>query len=99
LTPETTEAPALDRYLSFVGLDCDTKARQLVEAMRQAMDSKGRQDPFWDYFAAKLKGEKGPAHDELYYLHCHLNDLRDLLDRWHESELAALLETLEVECC
>ena len=99
MTFESIDAPALDRYLSFVGLDCDAKARQLVEALRQAMEGNGRQDPFWDYFSAKLRGEKGPAHDELYHLHCHLNDLRDLLERWHEGELAALLESLEVECC
>jgi hypothetical protein len=99
VNPESNDAPNPDRYLSFVGLDCDAKARALVEALREAMGRDGRTDPFWDYFQAKLNGTKGPAHDELYHLHCHLNDLRDLLGRWDEPDLAGLLETLEVECC
>lgn len=96
---ESNNDTTTDRYLSFVGLDCDAKARELVAALREAMGRDGRADPFWDYFQAKLNGTKGPAHDELYHLHCHLNDLRDLLDRWDEPDLAQLLETLEVECC
>lgn len=96
---ESIEDQAADRYLSFIGLDCDAKASRMVVALRQVMNEAGRADPFWDYFQAKLNGTKGPSHDALYHLHCHLNDLRDLLDRWDERELAALLETLEVECC
>jgi N(2)-fixation sustaining protein CowN len=95
LTPENPQ----DRYISFIGLDCDAKASQLVDCLRLAMGKDGRSDPFWDYFAAKLDGTKGPAHDALYHVHSHLNDLRDLLGRWGETDLDALLETLEVECC
>ncbi len=96
---DTDPLAPLDRYVSFVGLDCDTKARRLVEGLRLTMGRGGRADPFWDYFAAKLDGTRGPAHDELYHIHSHLNDLRDLLDRWGEADLAILLEALEVECC
>jgi len=99
LKAQFNDRPTTDRYRTFVGLDCDTKAGELVAALRERMGTQGRQDPFWDYFEAKLNGTKGPAHDELYHLHCHLNDLRDLLERWDEPDLAALLETLEVECC
>ncbi|MCF7984562.1 MAG: N(2)-fixation sustaining protein CowN [Thiohalocapsa sp.] len=90
--------PAPDRYLTFVGLDCDRKASTIVERLRTAA-ANGREDPFWTYFAAKLDGDRGPAHDELYHIHSHLNDLRDLLERWQESDLADLLESIETECC
>ncbi len=99
LKTESNNDRTTDRYLSFVGLDCDAKAGALVAALCEAIGRDGRADPFWDYFQAKLNGTKGPAHDELYHLHCHLNDLRDLLERWDEPDLAELLETLEVECC
>jgi hypothetical protein len=99
LHPESNEDLGLDRYVSFIGLDCDAKAQALVGTLREAMGRPGRQDRFWDYFQAKLDGSKGAVHDELYLIHCHLNDLRDLLDRWGEPDLATLLETLEVECC
>ncbi|WP_295446588.1 N(2)-fixation sustaining protein CowN [uncultured Thiodictyon sp.] len=99
MNPESNDGATTDRYRSFVGLDCDAKARELVEALREAMGRDDRADPFWDYFQAKLNGTKGPTYDELYHLHCHLNDLRDLLERWDEASLAALLEDLEVNCC
>jgi hypothetical protein len=96
---ESANAPSPDRYVTFVGMDCDGKARQIVAGLRQAMTMDGRDDPFWRYFAAKLDGTRGPAHDELYHIHCHLNDLRDLVERWDETELGELLENLETECC
>jgi hypothetical protein len=96
---ETANEPTPDRYVTFIGMDCDGKARQFIAGLRQSMDADGRDDPFWPYFAAKLDGTNGPAHDELYHIHCHLNDLRDLVDRWDESALGVLLENLETECC
>ncbi|MGB5734567.1 MAG: N(2)-fixation sustaining protein CowN [Thiohalocapsa sp.] len=61
--------------------------------------SQHRTTRFRSYFAAKLDGTNGPSHDELYHIHCHLNDLRDLIDRWEETALGTLLENLESECC
>lgn len=88
-----------DRYLSFIGLNCDQRAERFIEDLRGLMCEPDRTDPFWTYLAAKLDGEKGPAHDELYHIHCHLNDIRDLLDRLDAPELIAELDVLETECC
>jgi hypothetical protein len=90
--------PTPDRYITFVGLDCDDKARAIVERLRTSAAG-GLEDPFWTYFAAKLDGDRGPAHDELYHIHSNLNDLRDLVERWRDADLAELLEAIEVECC
>jgi hypothetical protein len=88
-----------DRYVSFIGLDCDAKAAALVGGLCAAMTAPGRADPFWDYFAAKVDGRRGPRHDALYLIHCHLNDLRDLADRWGLAHMIELIDHLEVECC
>ena len=93
------DSGAPDRYVSFRGIDCDGDAERLVSALRRAMTAAGRDDPFWRYFESKLEGARGPAHDALYHVHCHLNDLRDLLARWGEDALAEHLEVLESECC
>jgi N(2)-fixation sustaining protein CowN len=97
----TTENPSpfTDRYISFLGLDCDRRAERFVANLRDLMRDPDRQDPFWTYLAAKLNGESGPAHDELYHIHCHLNDIRDLLDRLETPELIAELDVIETECC
>ncbi|MFB1486654.1 MULTISPECIES: N(2)-fixation sustaining protein CowN [unclassified Thiocapsa] len=88
-----------DRYLSFIGLNCDQRAVRFIGDLRELMREPDRTDPFWTYLAAKLDGERGPAHDELYHIHCHLNDIRDLLDRLGAPELIAELDVLETECC
>jgi hypothetical protein len=90
---------APDRYISFRGIDCDGNAERFVAALRAAMRDGERDDPFWNYFEAKLDGRSGPQHDALYHIHCHLNPLRELLERWDESSLEAMLEQLESECC
>ena len=95
--PDTPQG--LDRYVSFIGLDCDGKAERFVAALREKLPDGDAADPFWTYFRAKLDGELGPSHDALYHIHCHLNDLRDLLGRAGEAELVPMLETLEHECC
>jgi N(2)-fixation sustaining protein CowN len=94
-----SSAASQDRYISFIGLDCDAKADRMVEALRLAMAKPGRQDPFWDYFSSKLDGTRGPTHDALYHIHSHINDLRDLVQRIGETELTALLESVEIDCC
>jgi hypothetical protein len=89
----------LDRYVSFLGLDCDRKAERFVATLREALEHGETTDPFWTYFRAKLDGERGPAHDALYHVHCHINDLRDLLARAERPDLDELLEALEHDCC
>jgi hypothetical protein len=89
----------LDRYISFIGLDCDGKAERFATALREALDTGADADPFWTYFRAKLDGERGPAHDALYHIHANLNPVRDMLLRAEREDLVELLETLEHECC
>ncbi|MBK1645362.1 hypothetical protein CKO25_12055 [Thiocapsa imhoffii] len=94
--PQPTD---LDRYRSFLGLDCAGRAERFVKALRVFMHDADHDDPFWSYLVAKLDGESGPTHDPLYHIHCHLNDIRDLLDRLDEPQLSAELDVLETECC
>lgn len=93
------QSKELDRYVSFIGLDCDGKAERFAAALRDGLSDRGDADPFWVYFDEKLRGARGPAQDPLYHIHCHLNDLRDLLVRADLNALIDLLEQLEVECC
>lgn len=97
-----TDSPqtiGLDRYISFIGLDCDGKAERFTAAMREALETGADVDPFWAYFRAKLDGERGPAHDALYHIHANLNPVREMLLRAERPDLVELLETLEHECC
>lgn len=88
-----------DRYVSFVGLDCDGKARQMIALLRKYMDDPARSNAFWQLFARKLNPESGPRHDELFLIHAHINMLRDQLENAGDTDALLLLEKIEVECC
>jgi hypothetical protein len=88
-----------DRYVSFLGLDCSGRAERFAGDLRTLMRETHREEPFWTYLVGKLDGSAGPVHDALYHIHCHLNDIRDLLDRIDAPDLAAQLEIIETECC
>lgn len=96
---DTPSAPLPDRYVSFLGLDCDAKARRLMDYIRRHIDEPGRSNAFWDYFKKKAVGGSGPRPDELFLVHSNLNQIRELLEERGDDEALALLDRIEEECC
>lgn len=90
---------ARDRYVSFVGLDCDGQARRLFDLLRKYIDTPELSNPFWQWLDRKLATTSGPHHDELFLIHAHLNTLRDQLEQHGDAEALALLDQIEHECC
>ncbi|NSL54713.1 N(2)-fixation sustaining protein CowN [Uliginosibacterium aquaticum] len=90
---------ARDRYVSFVGLDCNGQARKLVGMLRPYMEQPEYSNPFWTLFAKKLSPISGPRHDELFLIHAHINILRDQLETLNDVEALQLLDKIEMECC
>jgi hypothetical protein len=88
-----------DRYVSFVGLDCNGQAKRLVAMLQTYMQDTEKQNAFWLLFAKKLAPESGPRHDELFLIHAHINILRDQLEIHQDSAALALLDQIEHECC
>ncbi len=85
-----------DRYISFDGIDCNGNARRVMELIDRHQDA---QNPFWAYFAAKRRPRSGPPPDDLFLVHCHLNQIRDLFEQRADQHALALLSALEEECC
>lgn len=88
-----------DRYVSFIGLDCDGQARRVMARLRPYFEDENHPNPFWKWFAKKLAPESGPRHDELFLIHAHLNILREQLEAEEDTETLALLDKIEQECC
>jgi len=88
-----------DRYVSFIGLDCDAKATQLMGYIRHYIDNPEHTNAFWEYFKQKAAGEKGPQPDDLFLVHCHLNQIRELFETHEDAEALAFLDQVEQECC
>jgi hypothetical protein len=89
----------VDRYVSFLGIDCDGQARRLMDMLRPYMEDPAKSNAFWLRFANKLNPSSGPRHDELFLIHSHINILRDQLEAADDIEALLLLEKIESECC
>ena len=87
-----------DRYMSFDGIDCDGNARRVMACIEDLMAA-GQGSAFWDYFMAKRSGGSGLRPDDLFLIHAHLNQVRELFEESGADDALALLEQLEEECC
>ena len=88
-----------DRYLSFDGIDCNGNAHIVMALIECHLAESGQNGPFWEYFAAKRKPRSGPPPDDLFLVHCHINQIRELFEERADAQALALLSLLEEECC
>jgi hypothetical protein len=88
-----------DRYVSFDGIDCNGNARLVMVFIERNLDNSGQNNRFWEYFAAKRQPRSGPPPDDLFLVHSHINQIRELFEERTDEEALALLTLLEEECC
>jgi len=94
-----------DRYVSFVGIEGDKNARELVVMLRRHIDDPDRSNLFWQKFKEKLAkvgqpdGNGGRCLDELFLIHSYINNIRELFEEYEDHEALALLEKIEAESC
>ena len=88
-----------DRYVSFNGIDCNGNASRIMALIERNMAESEKSGPFWEYFMAKRKPRSGPPPDDLFLVHCHLNQIREFFEERADAEALALLSQLEEECC
>jgi N(2)-fixation sustaining protein CowN len=90
---------ANDRYVSFDGIDCNGNARRVMALIELNLAGFETSAPFWEYFMSKRKPRSGPPPDDLFLVHCHINQIRELFEECADAEALALLSLLEEECC
>ncbi|MCE1240125.1 MAG: N(2)-fixation sustaining protein CowN [Azonexaceae bacterium] len=88
-----------DRYITFDGIDCDGNARRVMEMIEQHAPESGQAKAFWDYFLAKRTPKSGPAPDDLFLVHSHINQIRELFESREDQVALDLLFLVEEECC
>jgi hypothetical protein len=96
---DTQQPRASDRYVSFDGIDCNGNARRVMALIERILAESENNSPFWEYFTAKRKSRSGPPPDDLFLVHCHINQIRELFEERADAEALALLSRLEEECC
>ena len=88
-----------DRYVSFNGIDCKGNARRVMELIEKHLAESGQSEPFWEYFMGKRTPLSAPPPDDLFLVHSHINQIRELFEELANQEALALLFLLEEECC
>jgi hypothetical protein len=88
-----------DRYVSFDGIDCNGNASRVMALVERNLADAEKSGPFWEYFTIKRTPRSGPAPDDLFLVHCHINQIRELFEEHADEEALALLSLLEEECC
>lgn len=94
-----------DRYVSFVGIEGDQNARQLVVMLRRHIDDPQKSNRYWELFKEKLEKVGQPEKtsgrhlDELFLIHSYINNIRELFEEYDDQPALALLEKIEAESC
>lgn len=88
-----------DRYISFAGIDCAGNARRVMALIERNMADSGEEQAFWSYFMAKRTPRSGPAPDDLFLVHSHINQIREFFEACGDAEALELLLQVEEECC
>jgi len=94
-----------DRYVSFVGIEGDKNARELMRMLRRHIDDPAKSNRFWQLFQEKLarvgqpEVNGGRSLDELFLIHSYINNIRELFEEYEDQEALALLEQIEAESC
>ena len=91
--------PTHDRYMTFKGIDCDGRARELMQRIEHLAADPQAASPFWAYFLAKRTPRSGPKPDDLFLIHSNINQLYDLFERAEDVQATAMLAWLEEHCC
>ena len=97
--PDCHDCKESDRYVSFEGIDCNGNAGLIMAYIERNQHDAGGRNQFWEYFTAKRHPRSGPLPDDLFLVHSHINQIRELFEECGDEEALALLMSLEVECC
>ncbi|WP_128292876.1 N(2)-fixation sustaining protein CowN [Afifella aestuarii] len=86
-----------DRYVSFLGLDCDAKAEAMMGMLSGAMRTSSSQ---WvGYFEQKLAENQKMGRDSLYFVGSQVNALSAFFEEEGDEAALSLLAELEDKCC
>lgn len=94
-----------DRYVSFIGIEGDANARELMRLLRHHIDDPAKCNRFWELFKQKLArvGKPDPhggrCLDELFLVHSYINNIRELFEEYDDQPALTLLEQIEAESC
>ena len=94
-----------DRYISFIGIEGERKAQELMVLLRRHIDDPEKSNRYWELFKEKLarvgqpEANSGRCLDELFLIHSYINNIRELFEEYDDQPALLLLEEIEAESC
>ncbi|PYF07179.1 hypothetical protein C8J30_1199 [Rhodobacter viridis] len=85
-----------DRYVTFMGIACDTNADRLCEMLAARMA--GNDSRWVAYFDKKLAENAQMGHDRLRFIGAQVNALMSFFEEEEDEEALALLWHIEHHC-
>ncbi len=99
---KTGEQGAIDRYVTFMGIDGEGNSRRLLAMLIRHIDDPSKTNPFWEKFRQKLgtvDAGGGPGSDALFLVHSYINNFYELFEQYDDQEALQLLRRIEMESC
>lgn len=89
-----------DRYVSFIGIPCDSNANELIACLDRYINTPGKGSSQWqEYFLNKRVQQLQMKHDNLYFIASQMNNLYSYFQECEDEEILDLLWNIEQECC
>ncbi len=94
-----TTSDAINRYVSFKGIDCNGNARQVLAYVQQYIKQPVQAGAWAEYFTIKLVERRSLGQDELFFVGSQISQIRALFEVFGDEAALDLLTQLEEECC
>lgn len=100
-----TSSEKPDRYKSFKGIDFEGNTQLVIDMLRRHIDNPQSGNLFYEKLSEYLDRVEngvpinGKHMDKLFFIHCYMNNLRDIFENEGDEEGLQILEKVERECC
>lgn len=88
-----------DRYVSFVGIDCDANAEQLMLMLDNNIKAAKGETQWHLYFTKKREQQAQLKHDSLNFIGHQTNTLYEYFTSCNDKAALELLYKIEQQCC
>ncbi len=95
-------AETIDRYVTFVNIDCYAHASDVVDCILEATEDETFNNPFWERFKTKIPQcyyEKQSDEKVLYLVCSSVFYIEELFEESSHERGLELMKNCEYQCC
>ena len=96
------EAESVDRYVSFMNIDCYQHATEVIECILDVIEEEKYCNPFWERFRSKIPAcyfEKQSDEKVLYLVCSSVFYIEELFEESANERGLELMKNCEYQCC